>query len=210
MKHFLTICFALSFLSQVSTQVHTVKFNATFVATNRPIGGVGYELAFDSSRFSFSLNLEVGRYAQDELSTQNSSISGYSLTGLGLMPEARHYFGIFGEKSPLGFFASGFGRARLLKEITQHGITPNPTGFQFDSPSTEVDTGMSYDIGMALGYKTPGKLQGLHVEAVLGYGISKSRLFGDTGFQQHFIRFDLFLCGILTSKKTAEPEDFVW
>ncbi|MBL7943192.1 MAG: hypothetical protein JNM00_10525 [Flavobacteriales bacterium] len=190
-----------------SAQIHAIKLNSTFVLHNRAMGGIGYEFAPDSARFTYGLNLEVGQYRSVEAVSGSSSFVSRSLVGVGLVPEVRQYLPWFKREKPLGAFITGFGRCRLLRDEQTSGVHATPQGYQLEGTSTSVDRSVTVDAGLGIGFKTGTRPSGLQVEAVVGTGWSY-----DTGrsFEQgsQYFRIDLFLCGLF-SRKTA-AEDFVW
>lgn len=206
----IAICFTLPALVPLRAQYHVIKLNSTFVVTGRPLGGFGYERSADSSSITCAMNFEVGRYRFSEFATANSAIESYQLTGAGLMPEVRHYLSLFGEVPPLGLFTGVFAKVRLMRQTSQHGISQSVLGYQLESPYTKVEHGFAYDLGITAGYKTHGKLTGLHAEMALGCGLSHSELYSSVSNIQSFFRFDLFLCGVFQSRKALLPDDFVW
>lgn len=208
MKQVLTLCF-LCILIGVNAQFHCVKLNTTFILTNFPVGGFGYEYCSDSSNYSIGINAEVGRYNNNSINTANSSIDSYSLAGVALMPEFRNYFGGPNWLSPRGFFATVYSRIRYLRQSVQYGVRYSPGGYQLDSPHTAENTGFAIDYGLGFGFKTGKKIQGIHVEAVVGYGISHSRLYLNTGNRQAILRFDLSLSGIF-QKRNNSPSLYEW
>ena len=208
MKQLLLFCFTLSCVV-LQAQLHCVKLNSTFVVTNKPVGGFGYEYAPDSSLHSLGISAEVGRYSNSSIGTVNSSIDYYTLFGVGLMPEFRHYIGGNGWYAPRGWFVTAFSRTRFLELSKQFGVSTTPGGYQLDSPSTELTHGFSFDYGLGVGFKTGKSVRGLHVEGVVGYAISHCRLYENAQHREEVIRFDLSLSGILQKSHPVNPE-FTW
>jgi hypothetical protein len=117
-----------------------------------------YERSF-SKHLSFAINYENAEYASGTTGSLNSQTKVYSLTGWGIIPEARFYPLTKKKQAPRGFFLGLHYRYRELSEnytgkdfsTMQASLFSSPTA---PSPNLDITTkATASNYGLTIGYK---------------------------------------------------------
>ncbi len=120
-----------------------------------------------SPHFTAVLYYENGKY-QAGYTSNNTNLYDkeiYTLSGWGIVPEARYYPFIKGKPAPAGFFTGLYFRYRSLNEV----YNGEPNGSNGSNKKVHTDTdAKAYNDGVLIGYKL--LVDVLVLEILAGYG----------------------------------------
>jgi hypothetical protein len=151
------------------SQSHGVSLNTNFLITQTPVFQLGYEYHSDSSAFSYVLNVDAGRYQHTADQLFFSSIDDYTLTGFGIMPEARYY--PFQKKldGAFGVILAAYARVHRYKSTEQKGIAVENNALVIDQPSIVTSRFNAINAGLALGYRSRCVANTIYLEILGGW-----------------------------------------
>lgn len=152
----------------------SVRFQNSYFLTGQPLFGIGYQHE-KSSGWQFGIAIEAGRYAHRANDQLNTVRTAYSLGGVAIVPEIRHYLFQDDDGShPRGLFVAAFGHLRGMSEYAAPETNNQP----------EVRRGHSVGGGLSAGYRTACGEIPFYFEALAGYGRAHAQWREPTNYEE--------------------------
>lgn len=173
MLRFLAVFICVLALAASAMAQRSVRFQNSYFLTGQPLFGFGYQHE-SSARWVFGVSVEAGRYAHRANDQMNSVRTAYSLGGVAIVPELRHYlFQEDLEHHPRGLFVAVFGHLRGMSEYA----APE------SNDQAELRRGHSIGGGLSVGYRTACGEIPFYFEALAGYGRAHAEWREPTNFE---------------------------